>query len=102
MSINTISHLLNRATILSPNKIALIDGYKRYTYLELKDEVDRVAEYLETLSIPKGSRVGIYSNKSSSQVVAILAILSTNYMLVPITRLLKPHQVFLARYALVF
>jgi len=93
MSINTISHLLNRATILSPNKIALIDGYKRYTYLELKDEVDRVAEYLDTLSLPKGSRVGIYSNKSSSQVVAILAILSTNYMLVPITRLLKPHQV---------
>jgi len=93
MSINTISHILNRANRLFPSKISLIDGNRKYTYSELKLEVDKVAQYLISLSLPKGSRVGIYSNKSSSQVIAILAILSTNYILVPITRLLKPNQV---------
>ncbi len=37
--------------------------------------------------------MGIYLNKSVEQVVAILAILSTDYILVPMTRFLKPEQV---------
>ncbi len=93
MSINTIRHTLNRATQISPNKTALIYNNKKYSYLALKSEVDKIANYLESLSLPKGSRIGIYSNKSASQVIAILGILSTEYMLVPITRLLKPNQV---------
>ena len=43
--------------------------------------------------MPKGARVGIYTKKDVSQVIAILAILSTDYILVPLTRLLKPEQV---------
>ena len=41
----------------------------------------------------EGSKIGIYSNKSLEQVIAILAILSTDYIIVPITRFLKPEQV---------
>ncbi|RXJ97531.1 AMP-dependent synthetase, partial [Arcobacter sp. CECT 8989] len=48
---------------------------------------------LRELDLPKGSRIGIYSTKSIEQVIAILSILSTDYVLVPLTRLLKPEQV---------
>ena len=48
---------------------------------------------MNELGLEKGSRVGIYSNKSIEQVISILAILSTDYILVPLTRLLKPEQV---------
>jgi len=43
--------------------------------------------------LKKGSRIGIYSNKRLEQVIAILAVLSTEYVFVPITRLLKPEQI---------
>jgi len=93
MSVNTIQNLLKRATRIEPEKEWLIDGNRRYTYSETTIMVDKIAQYLSSLGYPKGSRIGIYSNKSSHQVIAILAILSTEYLFVPITRLLKPHQV---------
>jgi len=45
------------------------------------------------LKLESGARIGIYSHKSSEQIVAILAMLSTEYIFVPISRLLKPEQV---------
>ena len=93
MSVNTIRNLLKIAVQVEPKKIGLVDGGVQYSYLQLKEKVDKVAQYLSTLGLPKGSRIGIYSTKSSSQVIAILAVLSTEYLFVPITRLLKPEQV---------
>jgi len=93
MSINCIRILLENAVESHPDKIALIDKEKKHTYAELLARVNQVALYLQELDLPKGARVGLYSNKSDSQVIAILAILSTDYILVPLTRLLKPEQV---------
>ena len=63
------------------------------SYGELFSRVNQVACYLDELGLPKNSRIGVYSNKGIEQVIAILAILSTDYVLVPLTRLLKPEQV---------
>jgi len=93
MSVNTIRNLLELATHSTPDKIGLIDGSRVYTYRQILDEVNQISHYLSTLGLPKGSRVGIYSDKSVDQVIAILSILSTQYLLVPITRLLKPEQI---------
>ena len=93
MSINCIRILLENASKTHPDKIALIDNETKLSYQELLIKVDQVALYLQELDLPKGARVGIYANKSASQVIAILAILSTDYILVPLTRLLKPEQV---------
>lgn len=93
MSINCIRILLENAATSHPDKTALIDNEAKLTYQELLTKVDQVALYLHELDLPKGARVGIYANKSASQVIAILAILSTDYILVPLTRLLKPEQV---------
>ncbi len=93
MSINCIRILLENAAQSHPDKIALIHEEQQLSYTELLTKVDQVALYLQELGLPKGTRVGLYANKSVSQVIAILSILSTDYILVPLTRLLKPEQV---------
>lgn len=93
MSVNSIRHLLENAQNSSASKTALIYNQERLTYEALFENVNKVAHYFSTLNLPKGSRIGIYSHKCSEQVVAILALLSSDYVLVPITRLLKPEQV---------
>ena len=97
MSINCIRLPLEKAAETHPDKLALVHNDARHeeqlSYSELLTRVHQVALYLQELDLPKGTRIGLYANKSVSQVVAILAILSTDYILVPMTRLLKPEQV---------
>ncbi len=93
MSFNSIRELLEIANQQNPHKIALIENETRYTYSELFIKVNQLANYFRQLELGEGSRVGIYSNKSLEQVIAILALLSTEYVIVPITRFLKPEQV---------
>ena len=97
MSINCIRRTLEKAAETHPAKVAILHNDTRFdeqlTYAELLTRVNQVALYLQELELPKGARIGLYANKSVSQVVAILAILSTDYILVPMTRLLKPEQV---------
>ena len=93
MSINSIRTLLEGAVVSHGDKTAVIYNGKNISYGELFGRVNQVACYLVELDLPKNTRIGVYSNKSIEQVIAILAILSTDYVLVPLTRLLKPEQV---------
>lgn len=93
MSINCIRGLIEEAAISHANKVAIKFNEKNITYKDLLTKVNQVAFYLKELDLPKGSRIGIYSNKGIDQVIAILAILSTDYVLVPLTKLLKSEQV---------
>lgn len=93
MSINCIRTLIEGAAQTHSEKTALVFNEKSMSYGELLTKVNQVAFYLNELGLPKDSRVGVYSNKGIEQVVAILAILSTDYILVPLTKLLKPEQV---------
>lgn len=93
MSINCIRTLLESAAQSHPDKVAIKFEEKQLTYSELLSRVNQVALYLQELDFPKGTRVGLYAKKDVPQVIAILAILSTDYILVPLTRLLKAEQV---------
>jgi len=93
MSINCIRTLLEGAVQAHGDKAAIVYNEKSITYDQLFTKVNQVAFYLNELDLPKDSRVGIYSTKGIEQVIAVLAILSTDYILVPLTTLLKPEQV---------
>jgi len=93
MSINCIRTLIEDAAKTHADKTALILNQESITYGELFTKVNQVAYYLKELDLPKDSRIGIYSNKGIEQVIAILSILSTDYILVPLTKLLKSEQV---------
>ena len=93
MSVNSIRNLLEIAAKTAPSNRALIHKDKQLTFKELFSHVNQIAGYFSSLDFPKGSRIGIYSNKSIEQVIAILAVLSTDFVIVPISRFLKPEQV---------
>jgi len=93
MSINCIRTLIEDSVRTHADKTALVHKDKSLSYSELFAKVNHVAYYLSELDLPKGARIGIYSNKGVEQVIAILAILSTEYVLVPLTKQLKPEQV---------
>lgn len=93
MSINCIRTLLEGAVQANSDKDAIVYNEKSITYTQLFTKVNQVAFYLNELDLPKDSRIGIYSTKGIEQVIAVLAILSTDYILVPLTTLLKPEQV---------
>jgi acyl-coenzyme A synthetase/AMP-(fatty) acid ligase len=93
MSINSIRNLVEIAALKTPNKIALIDKTGQFTYTEVLEKVNKLAHYIGTLNLEKGSRIGVYANKNIQNAVSILAVLSTDYVLVPITKLLKSEQV---------
>ncbi|WED23413.1 AMP-binding protein [Vibrio sp. JC009] len=93
MSINCIRTLLESAVKTHADKTAVTLDSSKVTYAELYKKVNQVALYLKELDLPKDSRIGIYSNKRIEQVIAQLAILSTDYILVPMSKMLKPEQV---------
>ncbi len=93
MSVNSIRNLIEIASQKTAGKIAMKQGNITLKYNELFEKVNQIANYFNTLNLPCGSRIGIYSDKSIEQVIAILALLSTNLVIVPITRTLKPEQV---------
>ena len=93
MSINCVRTLLEYAAASHPDKVAIKQEEKSITYSELLTKVNQVALYLDELHLPANTRVGVYSNKGLDLVIAILATLSTNYVLVPLTKLLQSEQV---------
>jgi acyl-coenzyme A synthetase/AMP-(fatty) acid ligase len=92
MSINTIRSLIEKANQKAPQKIAIKDKNSTLTYNEVYKKVNKLANYLATLGLQKGDRIGIYSNKNISKVIAILSVMSTKYVFVPIDKLLKAEQ----------
>ncbi len=93
MSINCIRTLLEDAEQSHRDKTAIVFDQEKLSYGELFSKVNQVASYLSELGLPKNSRIGVYSSKSLDQVIAILGILSTDYVLVPLTKMLKPEQI---------
>ncbi len=92
MSVNSIRNLIEIANELVPQKVAFKDDSNSLTYGELYTKVNQIAQYLQTLELEDGDRIGIYSNKNIDKVIAILSVISTKYVFVPITKLLKKEQ----------
>ena len=93
MSVNSIRNLIEKASLEVPLKTAIKDDNSSLTYKELLSKVNKIAKYLNTLNLNTGAKIGIYSSKNIHKVIAILSVMSTKYIFVPITKLLKAEQV---------
>ncbi len=60
------------------------DDKERYTYSELKVEVDKVASYLLSQNVEKGDRIAIIAESSPVWGIAYLAIVSSGCIAVPV------------------
>src|SRR6201996_2345212 len=83
---DTIGANFDRTVAAFPDRLALVDveAGLRYSYAELRDEVDALAYGLLTLGIRKGDRVGIWSPNRAEWTVTQYATAKVGAILVNI------------------
>ena len=89
----TVHRLLDNAVERDPDKVAIVEGDKEYTYEELARSSAALCAALMDAGVGKGDRVGVYLEKSWEAVVAMLAASQAGATFVNINPLLKPPQV---------
>lgn len=89
----TLFHLLHNSAERFPDKIAIVDHGKRYTYAELMSASSRLAHALIANGAKRGDRVGVFVDKSFEAVVAMTACVHAGLVYVNINPLLKSRQV---------
>ncbi|MEU9419279.1 amino acid adenylation domain-containing protein [Streptomyces sp. NPDC048272] len=76
--------LLTRAARTYPDRPALEDGDRAWTYAELDEEVTRLAGRLVGQGVKPGDRVGVFIPKSAEAVIAIHAGLRAGAVVAPL------------------
>lgn len=69
---------------LNPDGIAIVFSEKRITYRKLHESVNRLSYLMHTEGACKGSRIGVFLNRSDYSVVSILAILKLGGCYIPL------------------
>lgn len=79
-----LGDVIRRSASKHPNKEAVVDGDKRYTYLNLYEHTNQLANYLLNEGYVKGERVATISFNSYEQIVAMYGIEKASLVWVPI------------------
>ena len=87
--ISSIPYMFSNTLNTFSNKDAIIHGDNSITFQSLYEKVLICSHILTEFGILKGDRVGICMNKSIDQVIAILAVIYSNAVFVPILPKLK-------------
>jgi long-chain acyl-CoA synthetase len=90
MSSDLIYKQFKKACSDSSGKTALIYLGKRYTYLQLRETVETLAENLHALGIRKGDKAIIYLPNCPQWVIAWLALLRSGALAIPISPIYTP------------
>ena len=88
-----ITHHLERASRLFPDKIALIFEGRDYTYQQLEQLVNCTANSLQTLGIKQGDRVGLFLPNIPEFIISYLGILKLGAIAVSLNVMLKSAEV---------
>jgi len=81
---NLLHNLLHASAAAHPNRPAVIDGDRTFTYSELEAQTNRLGHLLIATGVRPGDRVGLYLEKSLEAVVAIYGILKAGAVYVPL------------------
>ncbi|MBN2227855.1 MAG: acyl--CoA ligase [candidate division Zixibacteria bacterium] len=81
--------LLRRGAADYPNAIAVEHGERKITYRELIESVAILAKYLRQLDMPANARVAVLCENSIEYVIFFFAVLSADYVAVPLDTSLK-------------
>ena len=68
-----VNDFLRRAADLYPDKLAIVDGERRYTYRDFRARANQLSRALTRLGIQKGDRVCIYMPMIVEAAYAMLA-----------------------------
>jgi amino acid adenylation domain-containing protein len=89
-----IQDFLQNGAASRPNKVALVCGDQRFTYAQLENLANALANVLREQGVRRGDRVGIYLNNTAENVVAIFAVLKADAAFVPVNRGTKSDKLF--------
>ena len=70
-----LQDLLGRTAARLPNKVAVVDGERRFTFRQLDDDSGRFAAALTKIGVAKGDRVGILAPNCVEFVIAFYGII---------------------------
>lgn len=79
-----LPHLLSNSAKKYPSHPAVVFNETSFSYAELEELTNKLANTLLEAGIKRGDRIGIYLNKSINSIVAILGILKAGAVYVPI------------------
>jgi long-chain acyl-CoA synthetase len=88
-----IAHHVERGSLLLPDKIALIFDNKSFSYQQLDELANRVANGLRGLGIKKGDRVALFLPNIPEFVISYLGILKIGAVVVSVNVMLKSAEV---------
>ena len=75
---------LQRTASRLPDKTAVIDGDRTFTFAQLDEQSDRFATALAGLDVEKGDRVGLFTPNCAEFVTAYFGILKTGAIVAPV------------------
>ncbi len=81
-----VQDFLRNSALAHPEKTALVCGPRRFTYGQIDEMSNRLANALREQGVHRGDRVGIYLSNSLEAVVAIFAALKAAAVFVVINR----------------
>jgi fatty-acyl-CoA synthase len=87
------SAVINLHALNSPDRDALIDGERRFTYRQLDERVDRLAAALDTLGVGAGERVAVMLRNGHEYLETQWAVTRRSAVLVQIGYRLKAAEV---------
>jgi amino acid adenylation domain-containing protein len=80
----TVHGLFERQVSITPDAPAVVFADSQLTYRELNERANRLAHYLRELGVTRETLVGIWMERSSDMVVAVLAVLKAGGAYVPL------------------
>lgn len=86
-------HLLRESALNYPNKPAIVQDGKSYSYREVDEVSNRIAHTLLADRTHRGDRVGVFLDHSLDQILSFYGILKAGGVYVPINSLLHGEQV---------
>jgi fatty-acyl-CoA synthase len=93
-------NFLCRAARLFPDKTAVIDGERRYTYRTLQERVHRLSNALRQRGVGQGDKVAVLSPNSHRMLEAFFAVPQLGAVLVPLNyRLTAPEFAYILEHA---
>jgi len=92
--ITTIPYMFEKTLKKSPNKKAVFSENDSLTFSQLYKKSLATSNVLKDMNLEKGDRVGICMNKNLDQVIAILGVMYSNAVFVPILPKLKKSNIY--------
>lgn len=92
LSSGSIYEAFNNTVAAVPNKQALVYLGKKYTFSQLKNLVERLADRLSVLGLEKESKAILYLSNSPQWIIVWLSLLRIQAVPVPITPVYPPND----------